>query len=199
MGWMEMKLTQNEAAIEAILFISGEAVSIKKISEIIEQDINTTKQIIEKLIKKYKEEERGIQIVQVNNAFQMCTSPQFFEYIQSFYRSPKKYNMSQAVLETLAIIAYKQPVAKAHIEEIRGVRCDHVVNKLIEYNLVCEVGRMDAPGKPILFGTTEEFLRHFGFKNINELPQLQEELLKQLQKEVQNEVKQIGLFDDQEK
>jgi len=193
-----MKLTKDEAAIEAILFISGEAVSLKKLSEIIQKDLHTTRNIIENLIARYRDEGRGIQIIEVNNAFQMCTSPQFFELIQSFYQNPKKFNMTQALLETLAIIAYKQPVTKANIEEIRGVRSDHVVNKLIEYNLVCEVGRMEAPGKPILFGTTEEFLRYFGFKNINELPQLQEELLKQLQKEVQNEVKQIGLFDDQE-
>lgn len=196
MGWMSMKLTKNEAAIEAILFLSGEAIPLKKISEMINENMNKTKQILEELINKYKNEGRGIQIIEVNHSFQMCTSPQFFELIQSFYQNPKRYNMTQAVLETLSIIAYKQPVTKAHIEEIRGVRCEHVINKLIEYNLVCEVGRMDAPGKPILFGTTEEFLRHFGFKTIKELPQLQEELLKQLQKEVYNEVRQIGLFDD---
>ncbi|WP_058485424.1 SMC-Scp complex subunit ScpB [Defluviitalea phaphyphila] len=194
-----MKLTKNEAIIEAILFISGEAVPLKKIAQIINEDVNVTKQILEKLISKYQEEERGIQIIELNNSFQMCTSPRLFEVIQTFYQNPKKYNITQAALETLSIIAYKQPVTKAEIEEIRGVRSDHAINKLIEYNLICEIGRMDAPGKPILFGTTEEFLRYFGFKSLKDLPEIQEQLLEQIQKEVQEEVKQIGLFDDEEK
>ncbi|NLK21732.1 MAG: SMC-Scp complex subunit ScpB [Epulopiscium sp.] len=194
-----MKLMEAEAAVEAILFISGEAVTLKRISEIMGENIDKTKQIVEALMERYKKEERGIQIIEINNAFQMCTSPKLFQIIQSFYQTPKKFNMTQAVLETLSIVAYKQPVTKAHIEEIRGVNSDYVINKLIEYNLICEIGRMDAPGKPILFGTTQDFLRHFGFKSIEELPQLQEELLLKLQDEVKDEVKQIGLFDVQKK
>jgi len=196
---MQMKLMEAEAAVEAILFISGEAVTLKRISEIMGENIDKTKQIVEALMERYKKEERGIQIIEINNAFQMCTSPKLFQIIQSFYQTPKKFNMTQAVLETLSIVAYKQPVTKAHIEEIRGVNSDYVINKLIEYNLICEIGRMDAPGKPILFGTTQDFLRHFGFKSIEELPQLQEELLLKLQDEVKDEVKQIGLFDVQKK
>lgn len=194
-----MKLEQNEAVIEAILFISGEAISINKLAGIIEEDVKKTKEIVEFLMRKYEEESRGIRIIEINDAYQMCTSPELFDYIKEFYKNPKKFSMTQAALETLAIIAYRQPVTRAHIEEIRGVNSDHIINKLIEYNLVCELGRMDAPGKPILFGTTEDFLRYFGFKSIEELPQIEEELLKQMENEVHDEVTQIGLFDDQEK
>lgn len=199
MGWMQMKFEQNEAVVEAILFVSGDAVSLNKIADILNEDIINAKRIIETLMNKYEEEERGIQIIEINNAYQMCTSPKLFDCIKEFYESPKKFNMTQAALETLAIIAYRQPVTKAHIEEIRGVHCNHIINKLIDYNLVYEVGRMNAPGKPILFGTTEDFLRYFGFKTISDLPQLEEELLSQMENEVNHEVKQIGLFDDQEK
>ena len=87
----------------------------------------------------------------------MCMKPQYFEYIQKLYQAPQKFILTQALLETLAIIAYKQPVTKIQIADLRGVNCDHVVNRLMEYGLICEVGRLEAPGRPLLFGTTEEF------------------------------------------
>jgi segregation and condensation protein B len=195
---MKMTLTHNEAIIEAILFIAGEAVPLKKLAQIICQDQKTTEQIINNLIGKYHTEKRGIQVIEINRAYQMCTQPNFHEHIKTFINNPEKQILTLPLLETLSIVAYKQPVTRAQIEEIRGVRCDHVINKLIEYNLICEVGRMDAPGKPILFGTTEEFLRHFGFERLEDLPQLQEQLLEQLQNEVQLEIQQIGLYDSQE-
>lgn len=170
-----MKITELEAVIESLLFISGEAVSLSLLAQTIDMDKATTKAIIKSLSDRYQMEKRGIQIVEIDGAYQMCTAPWCFEYIRNMVQSPNRQGLTQALLETLAIVAYKQPITKAQIEEIRGVNADHAVNKLVEKKLVCETGRMDAPGKPILFGTTKEFLRYFGFNSIEQLPALSEE------------------------
>ncbi len=167
-----MGLTDVEAIIESLLFVAGEAVLLKQISKVIEQDPITTQKILYRMQEEYEKQGRGIQIIELDGAFQMCTKPQYFEYIQKLYETPQKFTLTQALLETLAIIAYKQPITKVQIEDLRGVSCDHVVNRLLEYGLVCEVGRLDAPGRPLLFGTTEEFLRYFGFRSLEELPNL---------------------------
>lgn len=169
-----MTLTDIEAAIEAILFVSGEAVPLTKIAYALEQDIKTLKSILDNMVDKYEQAQRGLKIIEINKSYQMCTSPRYFEYIKKLYISEQKQPLTQALLETLAIIAYKQPVTKVQIEHIRGVSAEHAVNKLIERKLVKEVGRMDAPGKPVLFGTTDDFLRYFGFKSINNLPKIDE-------------------------
>ncbi len=169
-----MRLSELEAVVESLLFISGEAVPLSAIAQTIEMDKATAKAIIHTLADKYENEKRGIRIVEINGAYQMCTAAECFEYIRNMYKSPNRQGLTQAVLETLAIIAYKQPITRAQIEEIRGVSAEHAVSKLVEKNLVCEVGRMDSPGKPIMFGTTNAFLRYFGFKNVSELPPLQE-------------------------
>lgn len=166
-------MVELEAVVEAILFAAGEAVEVKNIAEAIGQDIGTTKSLIQNLADKYINEKRGIRIIEVESAYQMCTNPNYFAYIKNLYESPKKKNLSPAILETLAIIAYKQPITKGQIEAIRGVNADHAVNTLVKYNLVEEKGRLDAPGKPILFGTTEDFLRHFGFKSLSALPEVE--------------------------
>lgn len=167
-----MKLTEVEAAIESILFISGEAVPLSKIAYALEQDLKTTKSIITGLIEKFEKEKRGLQIIEINNSYQMCTNPKYFETIRKLYSSTQKQVLTQTLLETLAIIAYKQPITKMQIEEIRGVSAEHAVNKLIDRKLICEVGRLDMPGKPILFGTSEDFLRYFGFKSLDKLPKM---------------------------
>ena len=167
-----MKLTEVEAAIESILFISGEAVPLSKIAYALEQDLKTTKSIIIDLIEKFEKEKRGLQIIEINNSYQMCTNPKYFETIRKLYSTTQKQVLSQTLLETLAIIAYKQPITKMQIEEIRGVSAEHAVNKLIERKLICEVGRLDMPGKPILFGTSEDFLRYFGFNSLDKLPKM---------------------------
>ncbi|MGL4791112.1 MAG: SMC-Scp complex subunit ScpB [Anaerotignaceae bacterium] len=172
-----MKINDLEAVIESILFVSGEEVSINLIAEAISMDKATTKAIIRGLADKYKMEKRGINIVELGDSYQMCTSPHCFEYIRSIYKSTRKQGLTQSLLETLAIIAYKQPVTKGQIEEIRGVNADHAVNKLVEKGLVTETGRLDVAGKPILFGTTTEFLRYFGFKSTSELPPLDSEVI----------------------
>lgn len=167
-----MILTEYEAVIESILFLSGEIVSLQDISKLIDLDTLTTKSIIESLKNKLDDEKRGIRILDIDNGYQMCTSPECFSYIKKIYDSSKKPKITPVLLETLSIIAYKQPVTKSEIEEIRGVNSDHAVNKLMEYNLICETGRADTPGRPILFGTTDEFLRFYGFKSKEDLPPL---------------------------
>ena len=148
-----------------------------------------TKAIIEKMMKHYENPSIGVKIIELDDAYQMCTKSEMYEYLIKIARQPKRHVLTDVLLETLSIIAYKQPITKVEIEKIRGVSCDHAVNKLVEYNLVCELGRLDAPGRPLLFGTTEEFLRSFGVQSIDELPVLNpvqvEEFKQQAEQEVQ--------------
>lgn len=167
-----MNLNEKEAAAEAILFAAGEAVETESIAQAIGEDAATARALIESLAIKYSAEKRGISIIKLNDSWQMCTNRRFYDYIDKLFRQPKRKNLSPVILETLAIIAYKQPVTKGEIEEIRGVNSDRAVNKLVEYDLVCERGRKKTPGRPILFGTTEEFLRVFGYSSTEELPRL---------------------------
>ena len=165
-----MRLSELEAVVESLLFIAGDAVSLASIAQTIELDQATTRAVVLSLADKYEKEKRGLRIVEIADAYQMCTAAECFEYIRNMYKSPQRQGLTQSLLETLAIIAYKQPMTRAQVEEIRGVNSDHAVTRLI-----CEVGRADTPGKPILFGTSKEFLRYFGFKSIRELPPLEEE------------------------
>lgn len=183
-----MKLDRIEAAIEAILFSMGDAVPIGKLAEVIEQDKETTRKIVANLMDRYQLENRGIRIIEIDHCFQMCSKPEYYEYIRKISHKTANYALTDVQVETLSIIAYKQPVTKSHIEKIRGVKTDHAVNKLVEYNLVCELGRLDAPGRPILFGTTQEFLRCFGFSSIDEIPELGAATLENVTKEVMREV-----------
>lgn len=165
-----MKIKELEGAIEAILFAMGESVELSRIAKAINMDTKTTEKLIHNMMDRYEQEERGIQIIELGDSYQMCTRKKYYEYLINIALHPQKPVLTEVMLETLSIIAYKQPVTKAELEKIRGVKCDHAVNKLVEYNLVRELGRLDAPGKPILFGTTEEFLRSFGVQNLDELP-----------------------------
>ena len=140
------------------------------------------------MMDKYDAQDRGVRIIELDNSFQMCTKKEMYEYLIRVAKQPKRYVLTDVLLETLAIIAYKQPVTKLEIEKIRGVKSDHAVNKLVEYNLVCERGRMDAPGKPILFGTTEEFLRRFSVQSLEELPSLNPEQVESFKEEAEEEV-----------
>ena len=167
---MGLQTKKLEATIEAILFTMGEAVEAERIAAAVEQDGDTIRSIIRNMMERYEEEDRGIQIVELDGSFQMCTKASMYETIIKIAHIPKKQVLTDVLLETLSIIAYKQPITKLEIEAIRGVKTDHAVNKLVEYGLVCEVGRMDAPGRPILFGTTEEFLRYFGIETLEDLP-----------------------------
>lgn len=183
-----MEIKRLEASIEAILFSMGEAVELERIAQAIEHDVDTTRRMIENMMDKYEAEDRGIQIVEYNGAYQMCTKEELYDSLIRIAHIPKKQVLTDVLLETLSIIAYKQPITKVEIEAIRGVKSDHAVNKLVEYELVEEVGRMDVPGRPILFGTSEEFLRSFGIGSLDELPILNQDKLDTFKQEAEEEV-----------
>ena len=152
-----------------------------------EHDEATTRKIIYNMMDKYEAQDRGIRIIELENSFQMCTKTEMYEYLIRIAKQPRRYTLTDVQLETLSIIAYKQPVTKLEIEKIRGVKSDHAVNKLIEYNLVCELGRLDAPGRPLLFGTTEEFLRRFSVHSLDELPSPNPEQVENFKTEAEEE------------
>ena len=183
-----MNVKEMEAIIEAILFTMGESVEVGRIAKVIEQDVNTTKKIIHNLMDKYEEEDRGIRIIELEDSYQMCTKKEMYEYLIQIAKQPRRYVLTDVVLETLSIIAYKQPITKIEFDRFRGVKSDHAVNKLIEYNLVAEVGRMDTPGRPILFGTTEEFLRRFSVQSVDELPGITPEKVEDFKAEAEDEI-----------
>lgn len=185
---MEIQDIQKaEAVVEAILFTMGESVELSKLADVLELDKKETRVILENLMKKYESDDRGIRIIELDGAFQMCTRGDLYEYLIKIAKAPRRYTLTEPVLETLSIIAYKQPVTKVEIDRIRGVSCDHAVNKLLEYNLVTELGRLDAPGRPLLFGTTEEFLRSFGVKSLEELPELSQTQLEDFRLQAEEE------------
>ena len=183
-----MSKKEMEAIIESILFTMGESVEVSRIAKVIEQDTETTRKIIRNMMDQYEEEGRGIRIIELEDSFQMCTKKEMYEYLIRIAKQPKRYVLTDVVLETLSIIAYKHPLTKIEIARIRGVKSDHAVNKLIEYNLVAEVGRMDTPGRPILFGTTEEFLRRFSVQSVDELPGITPEKVEDFKAEAEDEI-----------
>jgi len=176
-----------EGIIEAILFAMGDSVPLVKIADAIGQDTLTTRKLIYDLMDRYKTEEHGIQIIELGDSFQMSAKKDMYDYLIRVTSVPKEYTLTDVLLETLSIIAYRQPVTKLEIEKIRGVKSDHAVNRLVEYNLVEEVGRLDAPGRPILFSTTENFLRRFGIRSIDELPVLNPDEMETLKEEAEQE------------
>ncbi|MBO5247139.1 MAG: SMC-Scp complex subunit ScpB [Eubacterium sp.] len=177
-----------KAIIESILFTMGASVELSKLAETIELDKKQTKQLLDELIEDYANAERGMAIMELDGAYQMCTKPEMYEYLIRIAKQPKHRALTDVLLETLSIIAYKQPITRVEIEKIRGVSCDHAVNKLLEYNLIQELGRLDAPGKPLLFGTTEEFLRSFGVHSIEELPILNPDQVEEFRQEAEEEM-----------
>jgi len=182
-----MEIKKLQGVIEAILFTMGESVELSRIAAAIEHDEETTRKLIYNLMDEYEAENRGVRIIELDNSFQMCTKKETYEYLIRIAKQPKRYVLTDVVLETLSIIAYKQPVTKLEIEKIRGVKSDHAVNKLVEYGLIEEVGRLDAPGRPLLFGTTEEFLRRFSVHSLEELPTLNPEQMEHFKEEAEDE------------
>ena len=183
-----MEEKNYKAIIEAILFTMGESVELEKIADAIELDKKTTKKLINEMMQEWNDEGRGVAIIELDGAYQMCTRTEMYEYLIRIAKQPKRRVLTDVLLETLSIIAYKQPVTKMEIEKIRGVSSDHAVSKLVEYNLVCELGRLDAPGRPLLFGTTEEFLRSFGVHSIEELPVLSPVQVEEFKQEAEEEM-----------
>jgi len=184
----KMERERQEAVIEAVLFTMGESVSIHKLAELIEDTPSEVRKIITKMQEDLQAANRGVSIVEFENSFQMCTKVEMYEDLLKIAKSPRKYTLSDTLLETLSIIAYKQPVTKLDIEKIRGVNCDHAVNRLVEFDLVKELGRLDAPGRPLLFGTTEQFLRSFGVKSLEELPEINPVQLEEFKVQAEEEV-----------
>ena len=183
-----MEEKKQEAIIEAILFTVGESVELEKLAAVLELDKEKTKTLVEHLRKRYESDTCGMKIIELDGAYQMCTKAEYYEYLIKIAKQPKKRVLTDVLLETLSIIAYKQPITKAEVEKIRGVSSDHAVNKLVEYNLVQELGRLDAPGRPILFGTTEEFLRCFGVDSTDNLPVISPVKLEDFKAEVEEEM-----------
>ena len=183
----EMDQKKIQAVIEAGFFAMGDSVEMSKFVHVLEMDEKEIREVIAEMNAAYEQSDRGIYIAELENSFQLCTKPALYEYLIKVAKAPRKYVMSDTLLETLSIIAYKQPVTRLEIEKIRGVSCDHAVNRLLEFNLIQELGRLDAPGRPLLFGTTEEFLRTFGVKSLGDLPTLNSEQMEDFRKQAEEE------------
>lgn len=183
-----MEKNKAKAVLEAILFTMGDSVEIDRLAAVIEEDKDTTKNLLDEMAEEYQRQERGIAITILENAVQLCTKSELYEYLIKIAKTPKKFVLTDTLLETLSIIAYKQPITRLEIEKVRGVSCDHAVNRLLEFELITEVGRLDAPGRPLLFGTTEQFLRSFGVKSIEELPELSAVQIEEFKQQAESEV-----------
>jgi segregation and condensation protein B len=183
-----MNEKKTMAVIEAVLFAMGDSVEISRLSNVLETTDEQVYEIIAKMNEKYKKDDRGIYIAELENAVQLCTKPSLYDYLIKVAKAPRKLSMSDTLLETLSIIAYKQPVTRIEIEKIRGVSCEHAINRLLEFKLIQELGRMDAPGRPLLFGTTEEFLRTFGVKSLGDLPVVDSDQIEDFKKQAEEEV-----------
>lgn len=185
---MDLELEKIEATIEAVLFAIGEAVPIEKIAVAVGHDKETTRKLVHQMMDRYNSREGGMEIIELEDSFQLATRREYYEALIKVAKQPKKYVLTDVQLEVLSIIAYKQPVTRQEVEKIRGVNSDHALNRLVEYGLVQEAGRLDAPGRPIVFGTTEDFLRNFGVRSTDELPQVQPELVEEMKSEAEEEV-----------
>ena len=167
--------SEYKAAAEAILFTMGTAVPLHTLAQALEISDERMEELLRDMETAYQAPERGIQLRRLDDSYQLSTKPQFFRQLVAVASQPKRYTLSQALLETLAIVAYKQPVTRLEIEKIRGVSSGHALNRLVEYGLIEEAGWLNAPGRPLLFGTTEEFLRAFGLSQTGDLPQVSAE------------------------
>jgi len=165
-----VRMTNEEKILEAMLFASGEAVPIPVLSMAMGLTVQETARLLADMKDCYEKEQRGFVMIRAEEAYQLSANPIYYDHISRMIQSPRRKPLTQTLLETLSIIAYRQPVTKAQIEEIRGVNADHAVNKLMEYDLIIEKGRLDAPGRPILFGTSDDFLRYYCLESLEHLP-----------------------------
>ena len=163
-----------EAAIEGILFAAGESVALERLCEVTSCTKSAMRQTLEKLQEKYENDlSRGIKLVRFEEKYQLCTKSEYYDYIRALNEKKGRVTISNAGLEVLSIVAYNQPVTRATVEFIRGVNSDGAMNRLAELGLIDEVGRLDAPGRPILYATTEEFLRCFSLQSLSDLPEIE--------------------------
>ncbi len=178
-----------KAALEAILFSMGDSIDAESIAQALEVEEEQIRTVLNEMEQEYEDPSHGIRIIRLEGRYQLATKKEQYPALIRLVRQPRKINLSDVVMETLSIIAYKQPVTRSQIEKIRGVSCDHAINRLLEYGLICEAGRLDAPGRPILFGTTEEFLRHFGTDSIDDLPRISPVKVEDFKAEAEEEAK----------
>lgn len=179
----KMGINEQKAIIEAMLFACGRAVNINEIMAVLELPRKELELILQQMRLEYEQSPRGMEIIKINDTYQMCTKKEYAEYIYPLIDNRAKPNLSNAALETLAIIAYNQNVTRAEIESVRGVNSDGTIYKLLEYGLIEEAGKADAPGKPMTYRTTDEFLKIFGYSSLDELPdlpQIEEDIGKQI-------------------
>ncbi len=167
-----MKLNDGIAIIEAILFACGEPVSPDKLAEASGIDVETVVKLIDQLERRYNVQESGIRIIRVNGSFQLATRQEYADYVKAALETRRQAPLSQAAMETLSIVAYNQPVTKAFVEQVRGIDSSSVVNTLVERDLLEEAGRLELPGRPVAYRTTDTFLRCFGISSLEELPPL---------------------------
>ena len=184
----ELDEKREEAIVESVLFTMGKSVELRQLAAALGTDTERAEAAVRRLQSRYEAEKRGM----LEDSWQMATRAEYYENLIRVAATPKKQILTDVVLETLSIIAYKQPITKLEIEKIRGVKSDHAVNKLIEYNLVYEVGRLDVPGRPALFATTEEFLRRFGVGSTKELPEPAPGRIDEFRMEAEEELKFEG-------
>lgn len=167
-----MEIEKIKQIIESIMFAVGRDIGVNELSSVLELAPENVQEIIESMRTEFEEAGRGVQIIKVNNGYQLCSKKENYEYIYQIIDKRNKPNLSQAALETLAIIAYNPKITRAEIESIRGVNSDGTIYKLLDHNLIEDAGRLDAPGRPTTYQTTKEFLRLFGYTSLEELPEL---------------------------
>lgn len=172
---------------EAVLFALGRAVTLNELNIALETDVKEVKKVLSELMDEYENDSRGLVIKCINDTYLLTTKAEYSNSIAKIINTPDKFKFKDAVLEILSVIAYKQPVTRSEIEEIRGVGCGNNLNRLIDYELIEEKGRLDTPGHPIIFGTTDKFLLTFGISNLTELPNISDELIERLNENIEND------------
>ena len=183
----EQDRSRKKGALEAVLFTTGGAVGLPTLSTAIDAPEDEVIGLLAEMQENYEAEDRGIRIIRLEDAYQLCTKAEFFETLVRVASQPQRPVLTEVMLEVLSIIAYRQPVTKGEIERLRGVSSDYSVNRLVEYGLVEEAGRQNSPGRPILFTTTEQFLRAFGISSVTELPKISDDLIAQATAEAMQE------------
>ncbi len=182
-------------AIEGILFAAGEPVKAAKLAVVLEKEVEEVEEAVNLLREEYDRDKRGFNIIDISEGYQICSRPEYYTYIREIIGEQRNQPLSNAAMEALAIIAYKQPVTRSMVEKVRGVNSDGCVNRLYERNLIEEAGRLDAPGRPILYKTTDTFLRCFGLKSAKDLPPIN---FKNTMPELEDTGEQLSILDESE-
>ena len=183
-----MDLTKCVAAIETILFAMGDSVEISTLADVLEISMEEAEEAVRTLEERCGAPESGLMVNRFEESVQLSSRPEYYEYLVKIAKAPKKQVLTDTLMETLSIIAFKQPVTRAEVENIRGVNSDFAISKLVSFDLVQEVGRKDAPGRPLLFGTTQQFLRSFGISSLTDLPDPGTDQVEEFREEAEKEV-----------